>query len=63
MPIEVKPDPTKFHTAREAANLLKVSAVTLRALIGKNEIYARKVGRSYKIQESEIFDFLNRRGK
>jgi excisionase family DNA binding protein len=47
-------------TADEAALYLKISKATLLNHIRERKIKAKKVGRSWRILQSEIYRFLNK---
>lgn len=46
--------------AREVAELLRVSTMTVYRLIGTGELVATRVGHSYRIYESDVRDYLAR---
>jgi excisionase family DNA binding protein len=48
----------KVFTTDEAAQYLKVSKTTLLSHIRERKIKAKKVGRSWRILQSEIYRFL-----
>jgi len=45
-------------TTDEAAQYLKISKATLLSYIHKRKIKAKKVGRSWRVLQSEIYRFL-----
>ena len=49
----------KVLTTQEVAELLKVNIRTILNLIQRNELKAKKVGRGYKIMESEVKRYLS----
>jgi len=48
----------RAYNVQEAAQLLKVSAVTIRSYIKQGKLKAQKVGRAFYITEATIEDFL-----
>ena len=48
----------KFYTLAQVAKLLKVHRTYVSGLIVKGDIKAYKIGRSYRISESGLFEFL-----
>jgi excisionase family DNA binding protein len=48
----------KFFTLEQVAKLLKVHRTYVSGLIAKGEIKAIKIGRSYRLSESDLFEFL-----
>ena len=48
----------KAYNAQEAAQLLKVTPVTVRSYIKAGKIKAQKVGTRYYIAESNLQDFI-----
>ena len=51
-------EPLRFLTLQEAADLLQVSKRTLHRMAQRNELPAFKVGRQWRIQESELIKFI-----
>ncbi|MFC1656442.1 helix-turn-helix domain-containing protein [Patescibacteria group bacterium] len=48
----------KFYTLEQVAKLLKVHRTYVSSLIASGQIKAIKIGRSYRISESDLFEFL-----
>lgn len=48
----------KVHTVKQAAKLLQVSIVSIRRYIKSNKLRASKLGKDYRILESDIEKFL-----
>jgi excisionase family DNA binding protein len=57
-PMENDLEPLRLLTLQEAAVLLQVSKRTLERLISRKELPAFKVGRQWRIQESELTKFI-----
>ena len=51
-------DPLRLLTLKQTADLLRVSQRTVRVMIQRNELLAFKVGRQWRIQESELIKFI-----
>jgi excisionase family DNA binding protein len=51
----------EVYTIEETANILKVSTETIRKLIARGELEARRVGRQYRITREAIDKFLGRK--
>jgi len=51
----------KFYTTDEVAAKLNVDKEVIRDLIRKEELFAIKIGKAYRITESDIQDFLYER--
>lgn len=47
-------------TMEEAAELLRISAVTVRRLIADKQIKSIRVGRQIRIRQQELNDYLDR---
>ena len=56
--METDLDPLRFLTLQEAAVLLQVSKRTLHRMVQRNGLPAFKVGRQWRIQESELIKFV-----
>ena len=52
----------RFLTVQEVADLLRVSTMTVYRLIKAREIHATRVGRSYRLRETEVEQYLARDG-
>jgi excisionase family DNA binding protein len=48
----------KFYTTEEIADLLNVSTRVIRDIIKSNELIAIKIGREYRIRESDLEKFF-----
>ena len=57
-PMENDLESLRFLTLQEAAELLQVSKRTLHRMAQRNELPAFKVGRQWRIQESELIKFI-----
>ena len=51
----------KLYTAKEVAQILKITMPTVLKLIKNNEIQCKKVGREWRFTENDIKEFLNKR--
>jgi len=60
MPIKVAG--LKLYSLDELSKILEVSKVTLRGYIEQGRLKAVKVGRSYRVTEEDLREFLLRRG-
>lgn len=54
-------DDLKAYTVQEAAELLNVTAQTVRHLIKDGKLPAQKVGRPYMITETALKDYIAKR--
>jgi excisionase family DNA binding protein len=61
-PVTVMPTDDRFLTVREVADLMRVSNMTVYRLIQSGDLGAARVGRSYRVRESEVEAYLNRGG-
>ncbi|HHT9125638.1 MAG TPA: helix-turn-helix domain-containing protein [Candidatus Brocadiia bacterium] len=61
MPIEVVG--LKLYDLKELSRILKVNRVTLRGYIEHGRLKAVKVGRSYRVNEEDLKEFLLIRGR
>jgi excisionase family DNA binding protein len=61
MPVQVAG--LKLYTLDELSKILKVNKVTLRGYIEKGRLNAVKIGRSYRVTEEDLREFLLRRGR
>jgi excisionase family DNA binding protein len=61
MPIEVAG--LKLYNLDELSKILEVNKVTLRGYIQQGRLEAVKVGRSYRVTEEDLREFLLRRGR
>ena len=50
----------RFLTVREVATLMRVSTMTVYRLIKSGDLAATRVGRSYRLRETEIDAYLGR---
>ena len=50
--------PARFMTVSEVADLMRVSSMTVYRLIKAGEIRAARVGKSYRIREDDVDQFL-----
>lgn len=50
----------KFYTAQEIADRLRVNIMTIYRYIKSGKIKAHKIGKDFRIEESEFKKFLNR---
>jgi excisionase family DNA binding protein len=48
----------KFYTTDEVAEKLNIEKEVIRDLIRKSELYAIKIGKSYRITDSDLQEFL-----
>ena len=53
--------PARFMTVAEVADLMRVSSMTVYRLIKAGEIRAARVGKSYRIREDDVDQFLSSR--
>lgn len=53
----------ELYTLDEVAAYLKLSPITLRRYIKDNDLAATKIGRSYRVKESDLYEFINRKTK
>ena len=56
---EVAP-PVKFLTVAEVAALMRVSKMTVYRLVHSGELPAARVGRSFRVPERAVHEFLRR---
>lgn len=54
----MSPAPT-FYTTDEVAEILKVTAKTVRDMIARKQIKALKIGREYRISEEQLQQFID----
>lgn len=54
-------DKEKFYTTDEVAEKLNIEKEVIRDLIRKGELYAIKIGKSYRITDSDLQEFLTDR--
>ena len=54
------PTQDRFLTVREVADLMRVSTMTVYRLIRQGDLRATRVGRSYRLRESEVEGYLRR---
>ena len=54
------PTQDRFLTVREVADLMRVSTMTVYRLIKQGDLTAARVGRSYRLRESDIETYLRR---
>ena len=50
---------TKIFNAKEAAEYLRISKVTLYNLVDRGQIRCIRIGRIYRFSEKQIADFIN----
>jgi excisionase family DNA binding protein len=50
---------TKLYTVDEVAAILKVHRNTVIMLINTGELKAAKIGRQYRIKETDLNDYIN----
>ena len=50
----------KLYTTEEVAGLLKVSVITIRRYIKSGKLKASKIGKDYRIKESDIESLLKK---
>lgn len=53
----------KLLTVNEVANILRVSNMTVYRLVKSGQIPAIRVGKNYRIKESDVNDYLDRGGQ
>jgi excisionase family DNA binding protein len=51
----------RLLTVSEVANLLRVSRMTVYRLIKEGQMSALRIGRSYRLREYDVDDYLSRR--
>jgi len=51
----------RLLTVSEVADLLRVSRMTVYRLIKEGQMSALRVGRSYRLREDDVDDYLSRR--
>ena len=49
---------SRFLTVQEVADLMRVSSMTVYRLIKSGELRAVRVGRSFRVRESDVDDYL-----
>jgi excisionase family DNA binding protein len=54
------PKDDRFLTVQEVAQLMRVSTMTVYRLIKAGELRAARVGRSFRLRESEVETYLQR---
>ena len=61
-PVPTQPRPfqndPKFHTVAEVASIMRVSKMTVYRLVHAGELQAVQVGRSFRIPESAVTEYL-----
>lgn len=50
----------KIYTIDQVANLLQLSVITIRRYIKSGKLTASKIGPVYRIQESDVKEFLRK---
>jgi excisionase family DNA binding protein len=55
--VNISPAPT-FYTTEEVAELLKISAKTVREMIKDKRLQAVRVGKEYRITEDQIRQYV-----
>lgn len=61
MPVQVAG--LRLYTLDELSKILEVNKVTLRGYIEKGRLKAVKIGRSYRVTEEDLREFLLKRGR
>ncbi|MDA2920738.1 helix-turn-helix domain-containing protein [Desulfobacterota bacterium AH_259_B03_O07] len=61
MPVQVAG--LKLYNLDELSKILKVNKVTLRGYIEQGRLNAVKIGRSYRVTEEDLREFLLKRGR
>jgi excisionase family DNA binding protein len=61
MPVQVAG--LKLYNLDELSKILKVNKVTLRGYIDQGRLKAVKIGRSYRVTEEDLREFLLKRGR
>ncbi|PWN01932.1 excisionase [Nocardioides silvaticus] len=56
---ESRPDP-KFLTIAEVATMMRVSKMTVYRLVHNGELPAVRVGRSFRVPESDVDEYLRK---
>ena len=56
---ETRPDP-KFLTIAEVATMMRVSKMTVYRLVHSGELPAVRVGRSFRVPESDVDEYLRK---
>ncbi len=56
---ESRPDP-KFLTIAEVATMMRVSKMTVYRLVHSGELPAVRVGRSFRVPEGDVDDYLRK---
>lgn len=51
---------SRFLTVQEVAELMRVSSMTVYRLIKAGEMRAARVGRSFRIREADVDEYLER---
>jgi len=54
------PPPVKFLTVAEVAALMRVSKMTVYRLVHSGELTAARVGRSFRVPERAVHEFLRK---
>jgi len=49
-----------FMTVQEVADLMRVSSMTVYRLIKQGDLRAVRVGRSFRVREADVNDYLER---
>jgi len=57
--VNISPAPT-FYTTDEVADLLKISAKTVREMIKDKRLQAVRVGKEYRITEDQIRQYVEK---
>jgi excisionase family DNA binding protein len=57
-PVEGQPARTQFLTVAEVAALMRVSKMTVYRLVHSGELPAVRVGRSFRVSEQAVHDYL-----
>ena len=63
VPVVTSPGPTsdpKFLTIAEVAGMMRVSKMTVYRLVHGGELPAVRVGRSFRVQESDVDEYLRK---
>lgn len=51
---------SRFMTVQEVADLMRVSSMTVYRLIKSGDLRAVRVGRSFRVREGDVNDYLER---
>ncbi len=51
----------EFYTAEEVADILKLDIVTVRRYLAQGDMKGAKIGKSWRITEEDLKDFIKER--